>query len=87
MAIQTDQREPTRESDPTRNLGILVETCQTLGTGLTLVRAFRVILTEPDYVASTEEQANARICRIGQQNPEASRTDYLLPNPSWRGES
>jgi SNF2 family DNA or RNA helicase len=67
------------------DLDILVGTYQTLGTGLTLVRAFRVILTEPDYVAMTEEQANARICRIGQQNPETFSYRLLTSGSELEG--
>lgn len=48
---------------------ILLGTTGILGTGYNCIRAFRLILLEPDYVSSNEEQVLARICRYGQINP------------------
>ncbi len=48
---------------------ILVSTMSCLGTGLDCVRAFRVILTDPNYIKSEEIQAIFRIRRVSQKNP------------------
>ncbi|KAI9840211.1 MAG: hypothetical protein M1837_001839 [Sclerophora amabilis] len=48
---------------------VMVGTTTLLGTGYTCVKAFRIILMEPDFVMRNEMQAIGRICRIGQHNP------------------
>jgi SNF2 family DNA or RNA helicase len=55
---------------------ILVGTTGVLGTGLNLPRAFRMVITEPDYLNRVEKQAKARIRRASQKNPRT--TAYLL---------
>ncbi|KAI9750294.1 MAG: hypothetical protein M4579_006527 [Chaenotheca gracillima] len=50
------------------NPTILVGTTGLMGIGMTLTRAFRSVLMEPDWVLKTENQAQARIRRIGQKN-------------------
>ncbi len=55
---------------------ILVGTTGVLGTGLNLPQAFRMVITEPDYLNRVEKQAKARIRRASQKNPRT--TAYLL---------
>ena len=50
---------------------ILVGTTRILGAGLTCTRSFRCILLEPDYKQSIEDQAFARVWRMGQANAAA----------------
>lgn len=47
---------------------VVVGTTGILGCGLSCTRAFRVILMEPDYKLSAENQAFAQVWRIGQWN-------------------
>lgn len=49
---------------------ILISTPKLVGLGLTLTRAFRLVLLEPAYVARDESQAYARIKIISQENPK-----------------
>ncbi|RHZ45234.1 uncharacterized protein CDV56_103757 [Aspergillus thermomutatus] len=55
-----------------RSPGILVSTTGVIGTGYTCTRAFRAVLFEPDYLEGVEEQAFARIRRMGQNNPRTT---------------
>ena len=50
-----------------------------MGTGVTCVRAFRIILLEPDYLKRTEAQGIFRICRIGQRNPMTYSYRMICP--------
>lgn len=47
---------------------ILVGTVALLGVGYTCTRAFRLVLTGPEWLNKIEAQAKARIRRIGQRN-------------------
>lgn len=49
---------------------VLVGTTGILGVGFTCTSAFRMILLEPDWVNRVEQQAKARIRRIGQCNAQ-----------------
>jgi len=63
---------------------ILIGTSRILGQGITLNRAFRLVLTEPNRHAAVEAQIAKRVHRIG------SNTDrcwiYRLTNPASRVE-
>ena len=41
-----------------------------MATGLTFTRAKRLLLVEPDFIKTVEDQAYSRIRRINQNNPE-----------------
>jgi hypothetical protein len=57
---------------------ILVSTINTIGPGVTLTRASRLVLIEPTFRLREEQQAIARIRRVGQK---ADRTyTYKLVN-------
>ena len=67
-------------TNDSNNPDILVGTVQTLGVGLTLTRASKVVLVEPDYVRKTEEQVFARVSRIGQRNPKTVAYRMICPD-------
>ena len=50
-------------------IDFIIGTPKTMGTGLTLTRAFRIVLMEPDWTTSVEEQGIGRIRRFCQRNP------------------
>lgn len=68
-----------RNADESNNPDILVGTVQTLGVGLTLTRASKVVLVEPDYVRKNEEQVFARVSRIGQRNSKTVAYRMICP--------
>jgi SNF2 family DNA or RNA helicase len=65
---------------------ILVSTPELLGTGLTLTRAFRVVLMEPAWMLRTEEQAFSRVQRIGQKNDKTYTYRYLARDNKEEGD-
>jgi Superfamily II DNA/RNA helicases, SNF2 family len=58
ISTTTNQRSPD----------ILISTTSLIGQGLTLIRAFRLILMGPEWLATDEDQCVGRIQRLGQQN-------------------
>lgn len=77
--FQADRVEADATTIPCR---ILVGSTRILGQGLTLNRAFRLVLMEPNRHVAVEEQIYKRVHRIG------SNTDrcyvYRLVNPASR---
>lgn len=67
--FQGDENEE-KENEPT----ILVGTTGVLGAGVSLTRAFRIVLVEPSFMERDEQQAFARIRRIGQRNEQTYAT-------------
>jgi SNF2 family DNA or RNA helicase len=65
-----DARDGNGEYIQSNRPDILLGTTGILGTGFNCVRAFRLVLLEPDYVWYNEEQAVGRIHRYGQKNPQ-----------------
>ena len=55
---------------------IFITTPTLCGTGLTMTRAFRMVLMEPAWLKSTQNQAFFRIIRLSQEN--AKTWTYLL---------
>ena len=47
---------------------VLLGTMRLLGTGITLTRARQIVIVDLDYNASSGDQAEKRISRIGQTN-------------------
>lgn len=41
-----------------------------MGTGISCVRAFRLVVLGPEWLATTEPQGYARIRSLGQNNPK-----------------
>ena len=52
----------------------------TLNTGLTLTKACRIILVEPDWLVSTELQVRKRVNRIRQRNLKTILYRLLAPD-------
>ena len=47
---------------------VLLRTLRLLGTGITLTHARQIVIVDLDYNASSSDQAEKRISRIGQTN-------------------
>ena len=70
MGFQEDIDTDTGKEAVIYHPRVLVGTIEVLGVGHQLIRAFCIILTEPDHLFSNEYQAIKRINRIGQENKE-----------------
>src|SRR5438045_4858739 len=68
MGFQEDIDADTRKDTVPYCPCILVGTIEALGIGHQLIRAFCIILTEPDHLFSNKYQAIKRINCIGQEN-------------------
>jgi hypothetical protein len=66
-----------------RSPGILVSTTGVIGTGYTCTRAFRAVLFEPDFLEGVEEQAFARIRRMGQGNAQTTSIRFVVPDMEY----
>lgn len=64
----TERAKIVREFNEDEQFQILVGTTGVMGQGISLVRAFRIVLMEPSSMARVEDQAIFRINRIGQMN-------------------
>ena len=63
---------------------VLIGTLGVCGLGLTLTQAHQMVLMEPQYVAADEEQAIARIFRVGQtQDCTCWRLTCTGPDGVW----
>jgi SNF2 family DNA or RNA helicase len=63
-----NEDQPLKKSTNQKSPNILICTTQTAGIGLTLTRAFRLVLMGPEWLAGDEHQCVARIRRMGQKN-------------------
>jgi SNF2 family DNA or RNA helicase len=65
-----NEDQPLKKSTNQKPPNILISTTQTAGLGLTLTRAYRVVLMGPEWLAGTEHQCVARIRRMGQKSSQ-----------------
>jgi len=66
--VGTDDRQRIVDAFQAGRLQGVALTIGTGGSGLTLHRAWKAIFLDLDWVPSQNEQAAARLCRIGQES-------------------
>ena len=77
-----EQRDKHDELIFSLQLQILVEITEVLETELNLIQAFKMIITELNYLNQMKKQVKAQICYVSQKN---SRTmTYLLCNTTLK---
>ena len=76
--LKADERQALVDSFQNEELRFLVGSTLVLGVGLTLTRAFRCVLMDPEWLRTSEEQAIGRVFRVGMAQPSPVTYSYRI---------